>query len=269
MLQFLRRVLLQRRDAARLDEAAPEVDIEAPQQHAEEPKPSSQTPLKVLEGHTGGVNGLAFFPDGRRLVGGSYDQSLIMWDVTVGEAEKKLTGHTDRIPSVAMAPDGSVFASGSEDGTVRFWDGSTVNEVGEPIDTHSTGLQGVWGLAFSPDSRRVATTGNHTVQIWDVLTRAPVTEPLQIPRGGDYTVVFSHDGSRIAADAGGGTVGIWDSVSGEAIFDSLKGHTGSVTWTAFTPNGQQLVTASHDGTICRWDTQTGAQIGKPLTGHSD
>jgi WD40 repeat protein len=129
--------------------------------------------------------------------------------------------------------------------------------------------EGVWGLAFSPDSRRVATTGNHTVQIWDVLTRAPVTEPLQIPRGGDYTVAFSHDGSRIAADAGGGTVGVWDSVSGEVIFNSLKGHTDHVRWTAFTPDGRQLVTASIDGTICRWDMQSGAQIGKPLTGHSD
>ncbi|KIJ09257.1 hypothetical protein PAXINDRAFT_44933, partial [Paxillus involutus ATCC 200175] len=214
--------------------------------------------LKVLEGHTSAVGGVAFFPDGRRLLSGSWDQSLTIWNVTSGEAEKKLIGHTDGITSVAMAPDGSVFASGSKDSTVRFWDGSTGNEVGEPIDTHSTGKRGVWGLAFSPDSRRVATTGNGTGQIWDVPTRASVTEPLRIPSGGYWTIAISHDGSRIAVDAGGGTVGIWDSVSGEAIFDSLKGHTGSVTWTAFTPNGQQLVTASHDGTICRWDTQTGA-----------
>ncbi|KAF8836085.1 WD40 repeat-like protein [Paxillus ammoniavirescens] len=268
MLRFLRRVLLQRRDAARLDEDAPEVDIETPQQHAEEPKPSSQTPLKVLKGHTRAVRGLAFFPDGCRLVSGSWDQSLIIWDVTVGEAEKKLTGHTGVIRSVAMPPDGSVFASGSEDGTVRFWDGTNGNEIGEPIDTHSTGSQGVEGLAFSPDSRRVATTGNHTVQIWDVQTRASVTEPLHIPGGGFYTVVFSHDGSRIAADAGDGSVGVWDSVSGEVVFDSLKGHRSNVRWTAFTPDGRQLVTASYDGIICQWDMKSGAQIGKPITGHS-
>ncbi|KAF8837122.1 WD40 repeat-like protein [Paxillus ammoniavirescens] len=269
MLRFLRRVLPQRRDTARLDEDAPEVDLEALQQHAEEPKPSSQAPLKVLEGHTNTVEGLAFFPDGRRLVSGSWGKSLIIWDVIVGEAEKKLTGHTNWIRSVAMAPDGSVFASGSEDGTVRFWDGTNGNEIGEPIDTHSTGSAGVWGLAFSPDSRRVATTGNRTVQIWDVLTRASVTEPLRIPGGGDYTVAFSHDGSRIAVDAGHGSVGVWDSASREVVFDSLKGHTKDVFWTAFTPDGRQLVTASDDGTICRWDMETGARIGKPLTGHSE
>ncbi|KAF8840526.1 WD40 repeat-like protein [Paxillus ammoniavirescens] len=163
MLRFLRTVLPQHHDAARLDEDAPEVHIEAPQQHAEESKHSSQSPLKVLEGYTSAVGALAFLPDRRRLISGSWDQSPIIWDVTVGEAEKKLTGHTGEIMSAAMAPDGSVFASGSEDGTMRFWDGSTGNELGKPIDAHSTGAQGVWGLAFSPDSRRVETTGNHNV----------------------------------------------------------------------------------------------------------
>ncbi|KIJ08989.1 hypothetical protein PAXINDRAFT_88116 [Paxillus involutus ATCC 200175] len=206
--------------------------MKAPQQYTEEPRPSSQTPLKVLKGHTRTVGGLAFFLDGCRIVSGSWDRSLIIWDVTVGEVEKKLAGHTGDIMSIAMAPDGRVFASGSEDGTLRFWDGSTGNEVGEPIHTLSTGKRGVWGLAFSPDSRRIATTGNHTIQIC-------------------------------------GTVGVWNSVSGKVVFNSLKGHTDAVMWTAFTPNGRQLVTASIDGTICRWDMKSGALIGKPLTGHSD
>ncbi|KAF8833758.1 hypothetical protein BDN67DRAFT_686146, partial [Paxillus ammoniavirescens] len=94
------------------------------------------------------------------------------------------------------------------------------------------------------------TTGNHTVQIWDVLTRASVTEPLHIPGGGDYTVAFSYNGSCIAVDAGGSNIGVWNSMSGEAIFDSLKEHTNDITCTAFTPDGQQLVTASLDKTIC-------------------
>ncbi|KIJ19251.1 hypothetical protein PAXINDRAFT_8604 [Paxillus involutus ATCC 200175] len=252
MLRFLRRVLPRLGDASRLDEDVPDVDIEASQQHTEEPKPSSQTPLKVLESYGSAITGLTFFPDGRRLVSGSEDRSLVIWDVTIGDAETRLTGHTGRVRSVAMAPDGSMFASGSEDGTLRFWDGSTGDEVGEPIHTHSADDQGVWGLAFSPDSRRVATTGNHTVQMWDVLTRTPVTEPLHIPGGGDYTVAFSRDGSRIAADTGGGSVGVWNLVS-------------------FTPDGRQLVTASFDRKICQWDIQSGALalIGIPLTGHSD
>ncbi|KIJ06973.1 hypothetical protein PAXINDRAFT_91175, partial [Paxillus involutus ATCC 200175] len=223
------------------------------------------------EGHTWAVDGLAFLSDGRRIVSGSWDQSLIIWDVIAGEVEKKLTvGHTRDIRSVAMAPNGSVFASGSEDGTLRLWDGSTGNEVGEPIDIHSRDSQGVWGLAFSPDSQRVATIGNHTVQIWDVLTRALLTGPLHVPGGGDYTVAFSHDGSRIAADAGGGGIRVWHSVTGEVIFDFLKGHiNAAVTWSGFTPDEKQLVTACKlGGTICRWDMESGALIGKPLTGHS-
>jgi hypothetical protein len=40
------------RDAAILDEGTPDVDVQAPSRHPEEPKRSSQTPLKVLKGHT-------------------------------------------------------------------------------------------------------------------------------------------------------------------------------------------------------------------------
>ncbi|KAF8833001.1 WD40 repeat-like protein, partial [Paxillus ammoniavirescens] len=87
-----------------------------------------------LEGHTAIVNELTFFPDGCRLVSGSSDESLIIWDVTVGEVEKKLTRHTYLIKSLAMAPNGSVFSSGSEDSTMHFWDGTNGNEIGEPIE---------------------------------------------------------------------------------------------------------------------------------------
>ncbi|KIJ08536.1 hypothetical protein PAXINDRAFT_18341 [Paxillus involutus ATCC 200175] len=249
VLRRQRRVAPVRYGAARLDEGALGADIQASSRNAKEPKPSSQTPLKVLAGHTWGVTGLAFFPDGRRLISGSLDGLLIIWDVATGRVEKKRTGGTMR--SVAVAPDGSVFASGSDDGTLRIWDGTTGNQIGGPLVTHAWGTQGIWGLAFSPDGRRITTTGNCTIQIWDVLTRASVAGPLRIPSGGVYTVAFSPDGSRIAADVGGRSVCVWNSVSGEVIFDSLKGHTDDVMWTVFMPNGQQLLTASEEAMICQ------------------
>ncbi|KAF8837313.1 WD40 repeat-like protein [Paxillus ammoniavirescens] len=251
-----------------LFEGAPYVDTKALPLYPEAPKRSSHTPLKVLKGHTKALRGLAFFPDSRRLISGSWDQKLIIWDLTSGEVEKELTGHTDWINSVAVAPDGSVIASGSEDSTLRLWDGTTGNKIGEPISVHSLGYRGVWGVSFSPDGQRVAATCGGTVRIWDVQTHALITGPLRISGQGSCTTTFSSDGSRIAADAGG-VVHIWDSVSGAVIFGSFKGHTGHVRFAAFTPDGQQLVTASLDKTIRRWDLQSGALIGQPLTGHSE
>ncbi|KAF8838799.1 WD40 repeat-like protein [Paxillus ammoniavirescens] len=254
------------RPAAVLDEGVPDADIEAPPQHAEEPKPSSQTPLKALGGHTGtngvmGVTTIAFFPDDRRLVGGWQDGLLVIWDITSGEVEKRLTGHASQVRSVAVAPDGSVVASGSDDGTLRLWNGTTGDQVGEPISiaVHSTSPhQGVWGVCFSPDGKRVVATRAGTVGIWDVQTRVLIAGPLQTPGKVSCTAIFSPNGSRIAAHAGDGRVRVWDANSGEVVFDYLEGHSGHVRCTAFTSNGRQLVTAtSQDSTIRRWDTQSG------------
>ncbi|KIJ08040.1 hypothetical protein PAXINDRAFT_173117 [Paxillus involutus ATCC 200175] len=259
----------QRRHAAVLDAGALDVDIQAPSHHAKEPRPSSQTPLKVLEGHTGAVTGLAFFPDGRRLVSSSTDRTLIIWDVssTGKKVERKLTGHTDRINSVAVTPDGSIIASGSVDGTLRIWDGTSGNQIGKPIAVDQSGPRGVWGVSFSPEGQQIAATRGGRVMIWDLQTRTLVTA-LETYGGVSYTTTFSHDGSRIAADAGGQSVCVWDPISGEVIFDSLKGHSDDIRWTAFTPDGRQLLTASQDQTICRWDMQSGIRLGVPLTGHS-
>jgi WD40 repeat protein len=167
----------QRRHAAVLDAGALDVDIQAPSHHAKEPRPSSQTPLKVLEGHTGAVTGLAFFPDGRRLVSSSTDRTLIIWDVssTGKKVERKLTGHTDRINSVAVTPDGSIIASGSVDGTLRIWDGTSGNQIGKPIAVDQSGPRGVWGVSFSPEGQQIAATRGGRVMIWDLQTRTLVT----------------------------------------------------------------------------------------------
>ena len=41
---------------------------------------SSGMDLLTLKGHTGTVTSVAFSPDGQRLVSGSYDQTLKIWD---------------------------------------------------------------------------------------------------------------------------------------------------------------------------------------------
>ncbi|KIJ58402.1 hypothetical protein HYDPIDRAFT_119553 [Hydnomerulius pinastri MD-312] len=234
----------------------------------EAPSPSSQTPHKVLEGHSDIVKRVAFFPYGRRLLSASHDGTIFIWDVESGEVEKKVTGHTASVNSIVIAPDGSIFASGSKDRTLRFWHGLTGEPEEPPIASGFKGRE-VWGVSFSPDGLRVAATCASYVHIWDTRTRDPIVGPLEVPSGGYYTTAFSPDGSRIAADAADGTVRVWDSVSGEVVFDALKGHSSTVRCAAFTPDGEQLVTCAEDNAIRRWDMESGDLIGVPHKGHTD
>jgi WD40 repeat protein len=77
-----------------------------------------------LLGHTNAVECVACSPDGRRLVTGSEDRTIKLWDTATGEEVFTLRGHTSGVESVAFSPDGRRIASGSDDRTVRVWDTS-------------------------------------------------------------------------------------------------------------------------------------------------
>ena len=64
----------------------------------------------------------AVTPDGRRVVSASADNTLIVWQLTSGEAERVLRGHEGYVTSAVVTPDGIRVISGSLDATIRVWD---------------------------------------------------------------------------------------------------------------------------------------------------
>ncbi|HBH73746.1 MAG TPA: hypothetical protein DDY43_09965, partial [Synechococcales bacterium UBA10510] len=58
----------------------------------------------------------------RRIVSGSADNSLRLWDASSGkQLGPPLQGHTDSVYSVAFSPDGRRIVSGSFDNSLRLW----------------------------------------------------------------------------------------------------------------------------------------------------
>src|SRR4051794_8217130 len=81
--------------------------------------------LLTLKGHTDGVHGIAYSPDGNRLASASSDISgqpgeLKVWDAQTGQELRTLKGGSG---DVAFSPDGKRLAGGGEEwGDVRVWD---------------------------------------------------------------------------------------------------------------------------------------------------
>ena len=115
---------------------------------------------------------LAFSPDSRTVYAGGTDGGVFAFDVDTGNVLSRLSmgkgkdaEYGYRITRLAASPDGSMVAAGTgSDGDVHLWDVST----GKHSATIHTGGGSVDGLAFSPDSARLAVTvvGGRTIQIW-------------------------------------------------------------------------------------------------------
>ena len=77
--------------------------------------------LKTLEGHLLQVLSVAYSPDGTRIISGSEDNTIKIWDANTGECLKTLEGHSGWVRSVAFSPDGTKIISGSFDDTIKIW----------------------------------------------------------------------------------------------------------------------------------------------------
>src|SRR5262249_51230381 len=116
---------------------------------------SPPSPLRKMPGHKGNVSSVAYSHDGTKLISGSADKCIRIWDAAKGNSIATWEGHADCVSSGAFAPDGTIAASGSWDRTVRLWDVKT----GKEIDTLPRHRGTVWGTAFSADGKVVATAG--------------------------------------------------------------------------------------------------------------
>src|SRR5262249_57121769 len=94
---------------------------------------------------------VACCPDGKRIVAGSENETVKVWDAQTGKETLALKGHTHWVSSVAFSADGRRIASGSDDKTVRVWDAQT----GQEQLTLQGHTDAVLSVAFSADGRRI------------------------------------------------------------------------------------------------------------------
>ncbi|KAL4912441.1 hypothetical protein BDW62DRAFT_206493 [Aspergillus aurantiobrunneus] len=123
--------------------------------------------LQTLEGHSHWVQSVAFSPDGQKIVSGSSDETIKLWDAQTGLALQTLEGHSHWVQSVAFSPDGQKIVSGSSDETIKLWDAQTGLAL-QTLKSHSHSVQSV---AFSPDGQKIVSgSSDNTIKLWDAQT---------------------------------------------------------------------------------------------------
>jgi WD40 repeat protein/uncharacterized caspase-like protein len=222
-------------------------------------KPNIEVVASV--GHSDKVNSVAFSPDGMRILSGSSDHTVKLWDVTTGAVLRTFEGHSDEVTSVALSPDGARVLSGGTsrgshlDDTVKLWD-ATTGVLLRTFEGHSGGVRSV---AFSPDGARVLSAGLGDVKLWDAATGALLhTFQARLPKQSIplfVLVAFSPDGRRVLS--GGNDLKLWDATTG-GLLRTFEG-SGSVSSVGFSPDGVHVLSGGDvsDNTVKLWSASTG------------
>jgi WD40 repeat protein/serine/threonine protein kinase len=146
-------------------------------------------------------------PDGRLLAFGT-ERGAVHWlNAETGEVLATKSGaHRYPVVGIAFSADGTQAASIGWDGRLAIWNPSS-RELITAFKGHMLGAN--W-VAFSPDSRRLATSsvGREAVKLWDLLT---YRELITLAGQGSsfHFVVFSPDGQWLAACNSEGQLHLW------------------------------------------------------------
>ncbi|ACF14667.1 WD-40 repeat protein [Chloroherpeton thalassium ATCC 35110] len=213
-----------------------------------------------------GISSLVFSPDGSKIVSGSRNGVLRLWNSKTGEGiGDPLKTRQGEIHYVAFSPDGDCIVSGHSDGTLRLWNITTGESIAEPLKGHKFG---VTCAAFSPDGDRVVSGSfDWTLRLWNAKTGEAINDFSKDIKHSVGSVVFSPDGSMIATGGLDSTLRLCNAETGKSIGLPMYGHKEGINCLAFSPDGSRLVSGGQDSTLRLWDVKTGQGIGPPLSGH--
>ncbi|XP_013787725.1 serine-threonine kinase receptor-associated protein-like [Limulus polyphemus] len=200
------------------------------------------------------VKSVNFSPDGKKLLTGSNEKIVRIFDINQYDAEPLLfKGHTSAIRHALFLKEEKVVISASDDKTVRIWDTGTQQEV-KKLEFKATPSS----LQVSQDGTLLVITHGSNISFWDANSYDQIKEytaPTQVS-----SASLHPDNSVFVCGGEDFKMYKYDYETG-AELDSFKGHFGPIHCVRFSPDGELYASGSEDGTLRLWQTTVGKTYG--------
>ncbi|XP_055831250.1 uncharacterized protein LOC129900323 [Solanum dulcamara] len=238
----------------------------------------------VLKGHTKVVSSLTVDHSGSRVLSGSYDYTVRMYDFQGMNARlqsfrqlEPSEGHQVRSLSWSPTADRFLCVTGSAQAKIYDRDGLTLGEfvrgdmyIRDLKNTkgHISGLTcGEW----HPKTKETILTSSEdgSLRLWDVndfksqkqVIKPKLARPGRVPV---TTCAWDREGKSIAGGVGDGSIQIWNLKPGWGSRPDIyvaNAHSDDITGVKFSSDGRILLSRSFDGSLKVWDLR---QMKEPL-----
>ncbi|KAJ2157847.1 60S ribosomal subunit assembly or modification protein [Coemansia sp. RSA 552] len=203
--------------------------------------------MNVFNGHSAPVTCGQFTHDGKRVVSGAEDGTLIIWDPKTADVVRRFSPedgrfHSDGITSIAISDDDNVILTGSMDGTARM-----VHVNGTILSAMENATESVEAVGLC-SSMPLAATGSvdGSLSIWDISSNSVRLRTTLKHDDSVTNIVWHKDSPLLTSSSMDLTLRTWDARTGECL-RTWKGHQEGVMDFALSNDGNTMVTASDDG----------------------
>ncbi|KAI5968728.1 PWP2 [Candida margitis] len=217
----------------------------------------SESYILKQQGHFDSMNALCYSPDGSRLVTGSDDGRIKIWDVASGFCLMTFNEHSAPVTQVQFAKKGQVLFSSSLDGTIRAFD--LIRFRNFRTFTATSRIQ--FNCVAVDPSGEVIVGGSQDsfeIYVWSVQTGI-LLDTLTGHEGPISCLSFGQENSVLASASWDKTVRIWNIFSRNQTVEPIEVQS-DVLSICMRPDCKELAISTLDGHIAVFDIEDAKQL---------
>ncbi|MDJ0735472.1 MAG: hypothetical protein QNJ47_15670 [Nostocaceae cyanobacterium] len=214
--------------------------------------PPNEALINILNGHNGSIWSVDVTPDGNKVISGSQDGTIKIWDIKSGYLRCTIPAHNDSVNTVAISHDGLYIFSGSHDKTIKVWDLKT----GKLVNTLTGHYSAVNAITLTHDGSKIISASSDTsIKVWNVENYEVLHTFLGHTASVQAITTISQNNQHfVISGSYNNILKVWNLKTGK---EELTLNESDIIWSILAiPDKKLLICGLQDGTFTIWNFET-------------